>query len=252
MGERLDDVRRLFFNWEVMTATFPELLREGLPNTLVVSFGAISIGIVAGMIVALMGISHRWWLKAPAKVYIDIFRGLPAVLTIVLVGLGLPAAGIRPWGREARIAAAIALGAIATAYTAEIFRAGIQSIDKGQMEASRSVGMTYLQAMWLVIIPQAVRRVFPPLTNEAIAIIKDSSLIFVIGLSIGQRDLFRVGQNLAQQTGNYSAVTAAALYYLAITIPLTYLVNWLDNRLREGPKEALPADELPTTAEPGR
>lgn len=252
MGERLDDVRRLFFNWEVMTATFPELLREGLPNTLMVSFGAIGIGIVAGMIVALMGISHRWWLKAPAKVYIDIFRGLPAVLTIVLVGLGLPAAGIRPWGREARIAAAIALGAIATAYTAEIFRAGIQSIDKGQMEASRSVGMTYLQAMWLVIIPQAVRRVFPPLTNEAIAIIKDSSLIFVIGLSIGQRDLFRVGQNLAQQTGNYSAVTAAALYYLAITIPLTYLVNWLDNRLREGPKEALPADELPATAEPGR
>lgn len=252
MGERLDDVRRLFFNWEVMTATFPELLREGLPNTLIVSFGAIGIGIVAGMIVALMGISHRWWLKAPAKVYIDIFRGLPAVLTIVLVGLGLPAAGIRPWGREARIAAAIALGAIATAYTAEIFRAGIQSIDKGQMEASRSVGMTYLQAMWLVIIPQAVRRVFPPLTNEAIAIIKDSSLIFVIGLSIGQRDLFRVGQNLAQQTGNYSAVTAAALYYLAITIPLTYLVNWLDNRLREGPKEALPAEELPTTAEPGR
>ncbi len=252
MGERLEDVRRLFFNWEVMTATFPELLREGLPNTLMVSFGAISIGIVFGMLVALMGISHRWYLKVPAKVYIDIFRGLPAVLTIVLVGLGLPAAGIRPWGREARIAAAVALGAIATAYIAEIFRAGIQSIDKGQMEASRSVGMTYLQAMWLVIIPQAVRRVFPPLTNEAIAIIKDSSLIFVIGLSIGQRDLFRVGQNIAQQTGNYSAVTAAALYYLAITIPLTYLVNWLDNRLREGPKEAAASEELPASAEPGR
>lgn len=249
MLERFEDVRRLFFNWDVIQVTLPELYREGLPNTLMVAGGAVTIGIVAGMFVALMGISRHWWLKLPARIYIDIFRGLPAVLTIVLVGLGLPAAGIRPWGREARIAAAVALGAIATAYVSEIFRAGIQSIDKGQMEASRSVGMSYLQAMWLIIIPQAVRRVFPPLTNEAIAITKDSSLIFVIGLSIGQRDLFRVGQNIAQQTGNYSAVTASALFYLSITIPLTYLVIWLDNRLRSGPKIVAADEELSPIAE---
>ena len=247
MGERLETVTRLFFNWEVMQQAFPVLLREGLRNTLMVSMGALAMGLVAGMFLALMGISRRWWLRWPARIYIDIFRGLPAVLTIVLVGLALPAAGFRPWGREARIAAAFALGLIATAYIAEIFRAGIQSIDKGQMEAARSTGMGYLQAMWLIIIPQGIRRVFPPLTNEAIAIIKDSSLIFVIGLAAGERELFRVGQNLAQQTGNYSAVTAAAVFYLMITIPLTHTVNWLDKRLREG--KQVQADELPPTVD---
>ncbi len=247
MGERFETVVRLFFNWEVMQQAFPTLLREGLPNTLMVSVGALAMGTVAGMVLALMGISRRAWLRWPARVYIDIFRGLPAVLTIVLVGLALPAAGFRPWGREARIAAAFALGLIATAYIAEIFRAGIQSIDKGQMEAARSTGMGYLQAMWLIIIPQGIRRVFPPLTNEAIAIIKDSSLIFVIGLAAGERELFRVGQNVAQQTGNYSAVTAAAIFYLLITVPLTHTVNWLDTRLREGKK--IPAKDLPPTVD---
>ena len=245
----MEAVGRQFFDLEVWREAFGPLLTEGLRNTLTLAVGGIIIGLVLGMLLALMGLSRRWWVRLPALVYIDVFRGLPAILTIVLVGLGLPLAGFSPFGRAPFFHAITALGLIATAYIAEIFRAGIQSVDKGQMESARSLGMPYLMAMRLVVIPQGIRRVLPPLTNEFIAITKDSSLIFVLGLSLGQRELFRVGQNIAQQQGNYSAVMLAGLFYMAITIPLTRLVNYLDRRLREGPQGGAPA-ELPAVAHP--
>lgn len=244
----MERLREGFFDLEVMARAFPALLREGLGNTVLLSFSAMALGLAAGMVLALMAISHRWWIRLPAKIYIDIFRGLPAILTIVLVGFGLPVAGFRPFGRSTFAYAILALGMIATAYVAEIFRAGIQSVDAGQMEAARSVGMPYLMAMRLVVIPQGVRRVFPPLTNEFIALVKDSSLVFVLGLSVGERELFRIGQSVAQRTTDYSAVVMAGLFYLGITIPLTHLVNLLDARLRAGKPAA--AEELPVTAAP--
>ncbi|HVM14364.1 MAG TPA: amino acid ABC transporter permease [Egibacteraceae bacterium] len=233
-----------FFSLEYMARAFPGLLREGLVNTIILSFGAMALGLVGGMVLALLAISRRWWVRLPAKVYIDIFRGLPAILTIVLIGIGVPTAGFRPFGRNTYAYAILALGMIATAYIAEIYRAGIQSVDKGQMEAARSVGMPYLMAMRIIVIPQGVRRVFPPLTNEFIALIKDSSLVFVLGLSIGSRELFRVGQGIVQNTGNYSPLVMAGLFYLSITVPLTHLVNLLDERLRKG--KPVVAEELPT------
>lgn len=242
----MEQFARSFLDWDVMRRAFPDLLREGLPNTLILSAGAMVIGLSAGLLLALMGISRRWWVRLPSRVYVDVFRGLPAILTIVLVGIGLPLAGFRPFGRNNFAYGIVALGLVSTAYITEIFRAGIQSVDKGQMEAARSVGMSYLQAMWIVVIPQGVRRVLPPLMNEFIAVVKDSALVFFIGFSIGQRELFRVGQNLTQQTGNYSAVVAAALFYIAITVPLTRLVNYMDTRLREGKRIA--AGELPIAA----
>lgn len=237
----LERVQRLLFNWDVMVDVLPTLLSEGLRNTVALSFGAMAIGVTLGIFLALMRISRRWWLRAPAQVYIDIFRGLPAILVIFFVGIGLPVAGFRPFGRDQVMAGIAALGLVATAYIAEIFRAGIQSVEKGQMEAARSVGMSYLQAMWLVIVPQGVRRVLPPLTNEFIALIKDSSLVFIIGVSVGGRELFRIGQSFTQQTGNTSALVAAGFCYLIVTVPLTYLVNRWDRRLREGPALARPA-----------
>ncbi|QBI21454.1 amino acid ABC transporter permease [Egibacter rhizosphaerae] len=237
----LERVVRLLFNPEVFARVLPDLLTEGLRNTILISFSAMALGLVFGMVLALMRISRRWWLKAPAQVYIDIFRGLPAILVIFFVGIGMPIAGFRPFGREQLLAAIAALTLVATAYITEIFRAGIQSVDKGQMEAARSVGMGYLQAMWLVIIPQGVRRVLPPLTNEFIALIKDSSLVFIIGTTVGSRELYRIGQSVTQDTGNASAIVAAGLCYLIITVPLTYLVNWWDKRLREGkPQSSVP------------
>lgn len=240
----MDRFAERFLDLEVMSQAFPELLREGLRHTLLLSVGALVVGLMAGMLVALVAISRRWWVRAFARVYIDLFRGLPAILTIVLVGNGLPFVGIRPFGRNNFAYGILALGLISTAYIAEIFRAGIQSVDKGQMESARSVGMSYLQAMRHVVVPQGVRRVLPPLTNEFIALVKDSALVFVLGFAIGERELFRVGQNITQDTGNYSALVAAGLFYVAITVPLAHLVNHMDKRLREGKRVV--AGELPT------
>ncbi|HVL99431.1 MAG TPA: amino acid ABC transporter permease [Egibacteraceae bacterium] len=245
----MERLREGYFDVELMARAFPDLLREGLANTVILSFAAMALGLAAGMALALMAISRRWWVRLPAKIYIDIFRGLPAILTIVLVGLGLPTAGFRPFGRNTFAYAILALGMIATAYIAEIYRAGIESVDPGQMEAARSVGMPYLMAMWVVVIPQGVRRVLPPLTNEFIALIKDSSLVFVLGLSIGDRELFRVGQSIVNIEANYSPLVMAGVFYLFITIPLTHLVNLLDRHLRDGGGVATD-EELPASANP--
>jgi polar amino acid transport system permease protein len=239
----MEDFSRLFLDPRIMGEAFPDLFREGLRNTLVVSVGGMLLGLVGGLLLSLVTVSRRWWVRAPARVYIDLFRGLPAILTIVLVGIGLPSAGIRPFGRETWAYGILALGLVSTAYVAEIFRAGIQSVDKGQMEAARSVGMTYFSSMRLVVVPQGIRRVLPPLTNEFVALVKDSSLIFVLGLSVGERELFRVGQNVTQQYGNYSSLVLAGLFYVAITVPLAHLVNRMDRRLREGKRLAV--GELP-------
>lgn len=248
--ERLELFRDQFLNWDIMRETFPVLLGTGLRNTLILSVGALILGLILGMFIALMGISRRWWVRLPSRVYVDVFRGLPAILTIIIVGIGLPLAGFRPFGRNPLAYGIVALGLISTAYIGEIFRAGIQSVEKGQMEAARSVGMSYLQAMWLVIIPQGVRRVLPPLTNEFIALVKDSALVFVLGFSIHQSELFRIGQRVQNANGNSSALVAAAFFYMAITIPLTRVVNYMDKRLREGRPVAAEDDGLDTVAEP--
>lgn len=239
----MDRVLELFFNPDLILRTIPALLTEGLRVTLILAVGSTAVGLVLGMLLALGAISRYWYIRLPAAVYIDIFRGLPAILTISLIGIGLPAAGVAPWGRSKLIAGIVALGLIATAYMAEIFRSGIQSIDDGQMEAARSLGMSHSKAMRLIVVPQAVRRVIPPLTNEFIALTKDTSLIFVLGMAAGGRDLFRVGQNLQQQTGNSSPLVAAGLAYLLITIPMTRLTNYMERRLRQGKRVELADDE---------
>jgi His/Glu/Gln/Arg/opine family amino acid ABC transporter permease subunit len=243
-NEQLSILQALLFDLTRMREAFPTLFTEGMRITLLVWIGAVVLGQVLGVVLALMAISRRRVIRGVAIVYIDIFRGLPAILTIVLIGVALPLAGLRPFGRNPIFYASFALGLVATAYIGEIVRAGIQSIDEGQMEAARSLGMPHGKAMRLIIIPQGIRRVVPPLTNEYIALLKDTSLIFIIGLAANAsgffegRDLFRVGQNLAQQTGNYSPVVLAGIFYLVLTIPLTRLTNYLDRRLRKGREAA--------------
>lgn len=104
------------------------------------------------------------------------------------------------------------------------------------MEASRALGMSYTKAMTLVVIPQGVRRVLPALVNQFIALVKDSSLVYFLGFLAEQRDLFRIGQDLAANTGNLSPLVAAGAVYLVITVPLTHLVNYIDKKLRTGKK----------------
>lgn len=232
----LSSIWDTFFNLEAMAVAFPELLTVGLPNTLILALSSGIIGTVLGMLVAVAGLSRHRWLRWPARVYTDIFRGLPAVVTILLIGVGLAPLGMQIWGPNPYPLGILALSLIASAYIGEIFRSGIQSVDSGQMEASRALGFSHTAAMRLVVIPQGVRRVLPALVNQFIALIKESSLIYFLGLLANQRELFRIGQDAAANTGNQSALVLAGLFYLAITIPLTHAVNAIDKRLRDGRK----------------
>ncbi|MER2222377.1 MAG: amino acid ABC transporter permease, partial [Rhodococcus sp. (in: high G+C Gram-positive bacteria)] len=168
------------------------------------------------------------------RVYTDIFRGLPAVVIILIIGLGVGPIVKGITGSNPYWLGVAALSLLASAYIGEIFRSGIQSVEPGQLEASRALGFSYRKSMSLVVIPQGVRRVLPALMNQFISLIKDSSLIYFLGLLVTQRELFAVGRDLNAQTGSLSPLVAAGLFYLALTIPLTHLVNYIDNRLRTG------------------
>ncbi|MFS0732318.1 amino acid ABC transporter permease [Microbacterium sp. 1P10UB] len=236
----LDQLKNTFLNFDAMVAVFPQLLGTGLVNTLVISAAATVIGIVLGMIVAVMGISPSRWVRTPARVYTDIFRGLPAILTILLIGQGFARLSQDIFGPSPYPLGILALSLIASAYIGEIFRAGIQSVDRGQLEACRALGLSYGKAMRLVVIPQGIRRVLPALVNQFIAIVKDSSLVYFLGLLVSERELFRVGQDAAVLTGNLSPLVLAGLFYLVITVPLTHLVNYFDDRFRTGRRKATP------------
>jgi polar amino acid transport system permease protein len=225
-----DTIRRTFFDFDAMWQVFPQLLTVGLRNTLIISFAATVIGLVLGMVVAIMGISTSKWLRVPARIYTDVFRGLPAILTILLIGQGFARFSQSLFGPSPYPLGILALSLIASAYIGEIFRAGIQGVDRGQLEACRALAMSYPKAMRLVVVPQGIRRVLPALVNQFIAIVKDSSLVYFLGLLVSQRELFRVGQDAAVLTGNLSPLVMAGLFYMAITVPLTHLVNYLDRK----------------------
>ncbi|EME15453.1 ABC transporter substrate-binding/permease protein [Rhodococcus triatomae BKS 15-14] len=230
----LEQLRDTFFNWELYRQAIPDLFTTGLPNTVILAATSGIVGTVLGMLLAVAGISRTRWLRWPARIYTDIFRGLPAVVIILLVGLGVGPVVSGVTGNNPYWLGAAALALLAAAYIGEIFRSGIQSVEPGQMEAARAIGFGYRRAMTLVVIPQGVRRVLPALMNQFISLIKDSSLIYFLGLLASQRELFAVGRDLNAQTGNLSPLVAAGLFYLALTIPLTHLVNYIDRRLRTG------------------
>ncbi len=233
----LRQLQDTFFDWELYKQAFPDLIKTGLPNTLILAVVSGVLGTAIGMLLAVAGISRTRWLRWPARVYTDIFRGLPAVVIILLIGLGVGPVVKEITGNNPYWLGAVALALLASAYIGEIFRSGIQSVEPGQLEAARAIGFGYRQAMTLVVIPQGVRRVLPALMNQFIALIKDSSLIYFLGLLASQRELFAVGRDLNAQTGNLSPLVAAGLVYLLLTVPLTHLVNYIDSRLRTGRKE---------------
>jgi polar amino acid transport system permease protein len=171
---------------------------------------------------------YRWF----GLIFIEIFRGLPALLILVLVAFGLPIAfpafSDPPGGVYTQVA--VGLGLVGAAYMAETIRAGIQAVPKGQMEAARSLGMSHTRAMVSIIIPQALRVVIPPLTNELVLLFKDSSLVFVIGVSATQVELTKMGESMAIEQADSTPILAAGLAYLVITIPLGYLVRRLESR----------------------
>ncbi len=210
---------------------FPDVITIAAKNTLIYTLFSFAGGAVLGLSMALLRLSvirpYRWF----AAVYIEIFRGLPALLTIIFVGflapialsfqfpeiLGVPTGGIT------------ALSLVAGAYLAETIRAGIQAVPKGQLEAARSLGMSHLQTLRSVVVPQAFRVVIPPLTNELVLLLKDTSLLAFLGTTIQSKELTQFGRSNAQDFNGTSLMVAGAVY-LAITIPLTRLVALLERR----------------------
>ncbi len=246
----LAQLRDSFFDWELYRQAIPILFTTGLPNTLILTNSALVIGLALGMVLAIAGISHSRWLRWPARVYTDIFRGLPEVVIILLIGMGIGPLVGGLTNKNPYPLGITALGLMAAAYIGEILRAGIQSVDPGQLEASRALGFSYATALRLVVVPQGIRRVLPALVNQAIGLLKASALVYFLGLVADQRELFQVGRDLNAQTGSLSPLVAAGLFYLILTIPLTHLVNYIDSRLRRGRSALEPedrADMLATT-----
>jgi polar amino acid transport system permease protein len=192
--------------------------------TLVVSLLGILIGLVLGLLTAFLRISENRLIQLPARIYIYLIRGTPLLLQILFIYFGLR--GLLQL--EAFTSAIIALGVHNGAYIAEIFRGSIQSIDRGQMEAARSLGMNYPRAMLRIVLPQALRRSLAPLGNQFIIALKDSSLASAITIN----ELLLKAQQLAAANYLYmEMLTIAALFYLAYTTLFTLLVNRWEKRL---------------------
>ncbi|WP_352968417.1 amino acid ABC transporter permease/ATP-binding protein [Mesorhizobium sp. M1406] len=234
----LENLRRSFLDWQAMADVLPSMITIGLRNTLILAAASTVLGVVLGMILAVMGISQSLWLRIPARVYTDVFRGLPAIVTILLIGQGFARIGREIFGPSPYPLGILALSLIAGAYIGEIFRSGIQSVERGQMEACKALSMSYGQGMRLIVIPQGIRRVLPALVNQFIGNVKDSSLVYFLGLLASEREIFRVGQDQAVVTGNLSPLLLAGVFYLVITVPLTHVVNYIDNSLRVGKQKA--------------
>ncbi|TLS42598.1 amino acid ABC transporter permease [Streptomyces montanus] len=216
---------------------FPDIITLALRNTVLYTLSGFAFGLVLGVVIALMRLSsvgpYRWL----AGVYIEIFRGLPALLIFVFVGVGVPLAfpGTEIiGGTYGKVA--LALGLVAAAYMAETIRAGIQAVPKGQMEAARSLGFSHARAMVSIIIPQAFRIVIPPLTNELVLLFKDSSMVLFLGVTLEERELAKFGRDLASQSANSTPILVAGLCYLLVTVPLGFVVRRLEAKAQEATK----------------
>ncbi|HET6560997.1 MAG TPA: amino acid ABC transporter permease [Marmoricola sp.] len=223
-------INKNFFDWEVAKGLWPEIVTIGAKNTVVFTLISFFGGLALAVVLALMRLSpvgpYRWL----ATAYIEFFRGLPALLVIVAFGLAIPIAfSWQPPGGfvGAGIAALIV---VSSAYMAETLRAGIQAVPKGQTEAARSLGMSAGRTTVSIVLPQAFRIVIPPLTNEFVLLIKDTSLLALIGVAFGDRELTTFARDAVVSTTNSTPLIAAAVMYLVITLPLTQLVSALERR----------------------
>ncbi len=221
-----------FLNFVVLKPYIGAFFR-GAKNTIVLAAGGEVGGLVIGLTLSLLVLSGRKTVRAPARVYINFFRGTPLIFQLSFFYFVI-ISGLNIHTLNSYQVALIVFSLNTGAYASEVFRAGIQSIERGQMEAARGLGFSYLQAMRYAIVPQAVRRVIPPLLNEFVILIKDTALVYVLGLLASQYELFVTAENGYSETFNATFFVATALGYLAITLPLIGAVNAVERRLRSG------------------
>ena len=214
---------RLFFNPPILVSSFPVVL-HGFFMALAIVFIAFPLAIPIGLVFSFMRMSKIGILRGIGSLYVNVVRGTPVFLQIYIAFFGLPLAGVQipPF-----ILGVIVLALNSSAYQCEIFRAGIQSISKGQFEAARSLGMNAAQTMMFVIIPQTIRRVLPTMTSEFILLYKDTSLLAAVGVM----EIVMYAKTIVASTGSITPYIVAAIFYLVLTIPLANLVGRLESRL---------------------
>jgi glutamine transport system permease protein len=219
------------WDWSVVWE-YRELFIRGFINTILLTSTGVAFGLLIGLFVSLGKMSRNWFLRIPSTIYVDVFRGTPLFVQILLIHFAIIPTIFEALGRDippAIFSGFVALSLNSGAYISEIFRAGIQSIDKGQMEAARSLGMNHNQSMYHVIIPQAFKRILPPLGNEFIALLKDSSLLAVIAVN----ELAYAGFTTAKSTFvRFPPYLSIAVLYLALTLVFSQVVFWLERRYK--------------------
>ncbi|MFC5702723.1 amino acid ABC transporter permease [Cohnella faecalis] len=212
--------------WDLFVSSFPSLM-DGMLMTLRITVVALLAASVIGFIIGLMNISHFKALRAAAIAYIDLIRGTPLIVQAFFIYFGLPS--VLDFRITALTAGTIALSLNAGAYMAEIFRAGIQSVDKGQMEAARSLGLPYRRAMLKVIMPQAIQRMIPAILNQFVISLKDTSILSAIGI----RELTQSGEIII--AGNYKSFEiwgmVGLMYFVVITM-LSYVSRRIERYYR--------------------
>ena len=212
-------VKETFFDWSYGSEVLGAISKGLIVNVRLTIIAAILIGIFA-MVLALLRTSRSAALtpfRFLATAYVDIFRGVPLLLVILLIGFGLPALRIQGLTNSVLILGTAAVVLTYSAYVAEVLRSGILSIHPSQRAAARSLGLTSSQTMRHVVLPQAVKRVVPPLLNDLVALLKDTGLVSILGVT----DAVRAAQIASSRTFNYTPYVTAAILFLLITIPLT-------------------------------
>lgn len=214
-----------FFNWPVLVRAFPILLR-GLANTLLLGCASIVIGSIAGLLVCLARLYAPRPLRTAAILYVDIFRALPILVVLILIYYALPFVGIR---LSAFASATIALSMVFAAFTAEVCRAGVESIPRGQFESAAALGLSFWLSMRKVILPQALRVTTAPLTSNCVSVFKDTALASVVAMP----DLLKQATDAQALMANPTPLIGAAIIYLAFLWPLVRLVGYLENRSKQ-------------------
>jgi polar amino acid transport system permease protein len=235
--------------WTSVRETFfsPEAFRSSFPDVLAGFWLDVKLFVVVEVIVLALGllVALCRTVRAPAlfplrllsATYVDLLRGVPVILVIYLIGFGVPALQLRGVPTDPLVLGAVALTLTYTAYVSEVYRAGIDSVHPSQRAAALALGLTPVQAMRHVVLPQAVRRVVPPLLNDFISLQKDVALVSILG----PLEAFRVAQISASSNFNYTPLLAAALLYLCVTIPFARVVDRLQARdRRRSGAEVLP------------
>jgi polar amino acid transport system permease protein len=216
-------VRETFFSWSVFKEAFPEVLSGfwlDIKVFMIVEVAVLALALVIALVRTSSG-PALFPLRMLGTVFVDVFRGIPTILLVYLIGFGVPALQLTGLPTDPVVLGGIALTLSYSAYVAEVYRAGIRSVHRGQRDAALAIGLTDTQAMRHVILPQAVRRVAPPLLNDFVALQKEVALLSILG----PQEAFRIAQIAQGKNFNYTPLIAAALLYLAITVPLARVVD---------------------------